>query len=125
MTKRDAVKHLIVGGIDLLEHNMPVGLSLGEAFEAAVYTADSRELDIIASNCLGLYRQSAIPATNGVYAVNAETDEAFRLRILNYFSPLRDLQESQAVKTCSHTWKRYEGFTETFEYCTICDEKRK
>jgi len=25
---------------------------------------------------------------------------------------------------CVHTWKKYEGFTERYEFCTKCDEKR-
>lgn len=26
-------------------------------------------------------------------------------------------------KTCNHAWAKYEGFTETYNYCTKCDEK--
>lgn len=29
-----------------------------------------------------------------------------------------------AIRTCTHTWKTYNGLTETFEYCENCDEKR-
>ena len=25
---------------------------------------------------------------------------------------------------CKHNWKEYHGFTESFEYCTKCDERR-
>ena len=25
---------------------------------------------------------------------------------------------------CSHNWKIYHGFTESYEYCNLCDEKR-
>ena len=34
---------------------------------------------------------------------------------------------SGAVKVdigCNHEYKRYEGFTDTFEYCTKCQEKK-
>lgn len=26
--------------------------------------------------------------------------------------------------SCKHNWKNYLGFTESFKYCTKCDEKR-
>ena len=26
---------------------------------------------------------------------------------------------------CIHDWKEYQGFSDSFEYCTKCDEKRK
>lgn len=28
-------------------------------------------------------------------------------------------------KTCQHSWKPYTGFTESYEFCEHCDEKRK
>ncbi len=27
-------------------------------------------------------------------------------------------------KACSHDWKEYVGFTQKYDYCTKCDEKR-
>jgi hypothetical protein len=26
--------------------------------------------------------------------------------------------------TCAHSWKTYTGFTEKYDYCLICDQKR-
>jgi hypothetical protein len=26
---------------------------------------------------------------------------------------------------CSHSWKQYQGFTETYDYCVKCDKKRQ
>jgi hypothetical protein len=34
-------------------------------------------------------------------------------------------QTPTADEVCSHTWKNYVGFTETYEYCTKCDMKRE
>lgn len=28
------------------------------------------------------------------------------------------------LEGCAHSWKLYQGFTETYEYCEHCDEKR-
>lgn len=36
-----------------------------------------------------------------------------------------DPQEDSLINQCIHTWKQYQGFSETYEYCTECDEKRK
>ena len=36
-------------------------------------------------------------------------------------------EEDSVVKNnskCSHNWKIYHGFTESYEYCNLCDEKR-
>lgn len=27
--------------------------------------------------------------------------------------------------TCSHKWKKYVGFIEEYDYCEVCDEKRR
>ena len=27
------------------------------------------------------------------------------------------------IKPCSHKWKKYQGFTENYEYCEFCDIK--
>lgn len=26
--------------------------------------------------------------------------------------------------SCNHTWSKYEGLIHSFEYCTLCDERR-
>lgn len=28
------------------------------------------------------------------------------------------------LNACDHKWKHYQGFSETYEYCEACDEKR-
>lgn len=33
-------------------------------------------------------------------------------------------KEALTLKSCDHTWKRYQGFIESYDYCTKCDEKR-
>ena len=32
---------------------------------------------------------------------------------------------NESKKTCTHNWKNYQGLSESYEYCTVCDEKRK
>ena len=29
----------------------------------------------------------------------------------------------ESKKECNHTWKWYNGFNESYEYCTVCDAK--
>jgi len=31
---------------------------------------------------------------------------------------------SNAIDKCTHKWKTYVGFTESYEYCEICDKKK-
>lgn len=35
---------------------------------------------------------------------------------INVFTP--------KTQACTHTWKHYKGFTESYDYCEICDLKR-
>jgi hypothetical protein len=32
---------------------------------------------------------------------------------------------TENTKECNHRWKKYVGFTESYEYCEICDVRRK
>ena len=36
----------------------------------------------------------------------------------------KDFKVEYTPKGCQHEWSTYQGFTDTFEYCTKCDEKR-
>jgi len=37
---------------------------------------------------------------------------------------LRGTEEPQIVE-CIHEWKKYEGFTDVFDYCVKCDIKNR
>lgn len=37
-----------------------------------------------------------------------------------YMRPVSDMHGA-----CAHQWKRYNGFSESYDYCTFCDTKRK
>jgi len=39
------------------------------------------------------------------------------------FNPLLDLVNNPE-SGCNHEWKLYQGFTDMFEFCTKCEEKR-
>lgn len=44
------------------------------------------------------------------------------------FPPLKvDMGDGKVTVNCNgyHTWLKYEGFTESYEYCKYCTEKRK
>jgi hypothetical protein len=36
-----------------------------------------------------------------------------------------NVEPSEKLPCYSHDWKKYVGFTEQYEYCTKCDEKRE
>lgn len=39
-------------------------------------------------------------------------------------NPFEDPVPENPPRPCTHNWQRYEGFTEVYDYCTLCDEKR-
>jgi hypothetical protein len=41
----------------------------------------------------------------------------FRIKLLE--------DDTENTKECNHRWKTYVGFTEQYEYCEICDARRK
>lgn len=32
--------------------------------------------------------------------------------------------ETDQIDTCEHNWQKYQGFTETYDFCLKCDKKR-
>ena len=36
---------------------------------------------------------------------------------------VKKINEVLKAHSCSHEWKKYEGFTEVYNYCTKCDVK--
>ena len=100
--------------------NRPAGVSVDEIIEQVVTYCDSEDLDFIGEKHFGLFRYAgAIGIAYGMGATDPETDGSFRDRILHHIGVL---PKSTAHV---HTWKRYEGIMEVYDYCTVCDEKRR
>jgi len=104
---------------ELLEHHKPCGVTIEEVVEAVVEYADADDLDIIGRHHFGLIRAGGVAMVNGLGASDPETDACFRARILSHIGP------ATKATTHVHSWKLYQGFTETYHYCTGCDEKQK
>jgi hypothetical protein len=66
--------------------------------------ATDRQAEQLELDLNGLLRELELSACTAVYKNN----------------PSRALLKYR----CNHKYKRYEGFTETYEYCTKCEEKR-
>lgn len=48
------------------------------------------------------------------------------INFIDESSPKMRIDTSGVTKAkCQHAWKHYQGFTESFEYCDICNEKKK
>jgi hypothetical protein len=89
------------------------------------------ELDRIAAD-QGLVRGLVYSGTSQFL----ESDSDFRERILNYIRAgysgqvLRgdgkwvDQDTLSEPTKCAHSWKKYQGFTESYHYCEHCDEKK-
>lgn len=42
-----------------------------------------------------------------------------------YGTSLRESLRLSARTQCAHKWQHYQGIMEVYDFCTICDEKRK
>lgn len=64
---------------------------------------------------------------NGIILPSPEEtpNEAPVPKKLNFFSNERVDMPDYFKKQCEHRWKRYEGFMENYDFCEICNEKRK
>lgn len=105
--------------VEYLQFHKPVALTVDEIIEEVVQYADSDVLDIIGRKFYGLIRQGGVAMVNGMGASDPETDSCFRDRILSRIGG------PPKPKAHVHSWKTYQGFTEVYDYCTGCDEKRK
>jgi hypothetical protein len=119
MTKDRAKDILIHAGPEVLGEYAPAGISLGECIDAALEVSTGHELDKIAEH-FSLVRQDEFHLVGTFPVRQTETDEQLRNRIITYF-----LGTTPKTTAHSHSWKFYQGFTDTYEYCETCDEKRR
>jgi hypothetical protein len=64
---------------------------------------------------------SYITLPAGIYTVQDAIEEEYNTEAIN------DAQRAWAGAldlACSHSWKVYHGFRESYEYCEHCDNKR-
>jgi hypothetical protein len=125
MTRNDA-KNILTNedlpsdvALELLEMGRPMGIAIEEIIEKVVEYADADELDIIGRLHFGLIREGGTQMVNGHGASDPETDACFRARIMSHICG------PPKPKAHVHTWKTYQGFTDTYDYCTGCDEKKR
>lgn len=105
---------------DILEYNMPAGVCIEEVLEQVIYYADSEDLDTISKLHFGLIRTGGtFMVGSNMGASDPESDECFRARLLDHIG-----KASKKSTAHIHSWKHYEGFTQVYDYCTGCDEKK-
>jgi hypothetical protein len=121
MTKDRAKDILIHAGPEVLEQYAPVGVSLSECIDAALEVSVGHELDKIAEH-FSLVRQDDFHLVGTLPVRQTETDEQLRNRIFSHFVLIKP-KPNPSVH--SHSWKLYQGFTDIYEYCETCDEKRR
>jgi hypothetical protein len=62
--------------------------------------------------------------------LNAYIDSDHEKHLKAHQAAVEALKASQAklanpgIFICNHQWKRYNGFTESYDYCELCDAKR-
>lgn len=128
ITAFDAKEVLINYGISVLNDNISAGLGLTDVFHEVLNVAYGPELDQIIETNLHLNRTWGMD-WSGFTIV--ETDEEYRNRAKMYsieYDPMIGSFVARSISTskaCTHSWKSYTGFTEVYEYCSKCDEKKR
>lgn len=108
MSEYDFVIGFLNYGLDWVKDNRPIGISYDDCLWLLSDLAGGTGLDQLSYN-FGLVR------------IVGESDESLRIRLKLYLKEHRH----DGSTVCVHNWTRYQGFTEAYDYCTICDEKKR
>ena len=108
-----------------LNNNRPMGFSINYILIDLATVISCDNLDKL-GKLLGLVRYEVVGTVGGVYFV--EKDSAFMKRIIDYLNEHTFCYTSctfiSQLKSCRHNWANYIGFTQSFEFCTLCDVKK-
>lgn len=136
LTLREAKDLFEAGDLASIHLKKPFGSSMSQIFIDCISIAQGSEMDSMVEKCLGLKRRT------GFYQMGcslpAETDVEFRERAERYCTILDQYTLPDYTPTpldmfnagtpppppCYHSWKRYQGLMEVFDYCEFCDKKR-
>ena len=99
---------------EFIQYHTPIGMEPKEILSEVLQWAQGYDLEQIVKGHLGLEREMF-----GDSFINTwfESDIDLRNRAL-------ELLNGISKKSCQHNFTTYYGFTTTYEYCTICDEKK-
>jgi len=135
MTMKDAQALLFSMDTNTLERMRPAGVTLEDVIKMAISGLTANELADL-GNVYGLKRQW--------YMYGGESDTEFGKRMGDYILsqvPFQILSSGDSVianygdgpivekeikvPCWSHKWKHYEGIMDSFDFCEVCDEKRR
>lgn len=127
MTIEEAFAYFADDDIYSLDQNRPFGVDINDIYESCVHHGYGPIMDRLADHAL---------ITRNVWTDSAgcehtETDAELRTRLLRFVRTHSfDVDVDRLVIRNSsrghqHEWRLYQGFIETYEYCTSCDEKKR
>lgn len=128
-------KQISSGKIPEIENVLPAGVDVRSVIKQAIDGSSSDELDKI-GGLYGLKRTLTywLPEPNTIFSdriADFLAKEIMDYRTRHYGGmfysgdseiPIPDWDSRAA---CNHKWKKYVGIMDSFEYCEICDEKRR
>lgn len=131
MTLEDAFSYIADDDLYSLEQNRPIGTDINDILESCTQHGSGPILDSI-GKMVGIGREFSVQHIGHAPHVYLEEDVAYRQRLLAHVtSSIFDVEVDHLVRRSSskgghkHEWKLYQGFTETYDYCATCDEKRR
>ena len=87
------------------------------------YTSEKQIITRINEDDLCLFTTLGIRGLDGAEWAN---HELAMFDVLEYAVDEMIVNKTRTVtkNDCVHSWNRYEGFTNSYDYCTICDQKK-
>lgn len=128
MNRFDAAPYFLKGDLIGFFKAKPLGLVTSAIFIECLNHASGVELDNMIANCLSLGRN--------YYMGHMELDADYRCRGISHakfldeaesdFRGFSTVSNANTIKSkfCYHDWKSYHGLLESYEYCSICNERR-
>lgn len=68
--------------------------------------------------------ERCLPIIGKIYYSNIDLPESFPSTIFCYNPGFNATVKINMDEQCTHYWKSYQGFTETYAYCEKCDLKK-
>lgn len=131
MNIQQAKDTLLCEGLFVLNEKKNLGIPIEDVFSTVLNILTGDELDTVVNFYLGLERETFLvdpndPNSQRLYVSDHYHRCQAKLLIpkqIPHFLTFGNINLNAHAH--QHSWANYVGFTETFEYCTVCDEKKR
>jgi hypothetical protein len=137
MNRTIADSYIMAGDLRGLYLNMPVGMTISQIFAECISYAQGHDLDMMIGNCLNMKRavgadsqgmviEGDVDYRNRAIAIAPQLDEWLAKVYPDGRSDIYwyNFDYSSFNSKCSHQFVPYHVLSETYEYCTLCNEKK-